>query len=452
MARIRKNQSLPNGVGNSVLDIPEIDNIPNFGDVLSQPSRMPNDGGLSGAGRNPGGSRSEDESSVAGSSIARKIINSPTYQNALKIFTAESDKQWLQRLELIPFSVTDANSTIFDEWNISNGYADKTFASYQFAMEQITNLVSEYYQYKNTLPVNQVQQFADAGINSAITGQGIDGSSINPQSASTNPSSISSTNAGDILSVASNFILDATTGLSSVVKNFRELRMAESQQLFEFHKYLREQGMSFKSDKSYKSLGALIRGINKGDAYILSDPKGDQIRFENILTSLMTQERFAPIMKRFYDVEGSDGLPKYKEFAGQFGIDFDNTYPGMLGVQAVSDAQYKKFVLDFERQLLQNKYTLSLSDESLETTDLEQASKKYKNDLFNLELDKAKIYFELINNLHSSEDPADHYLLSKILTNYNPDDISILSSQASFADTERAMGVLGQILRLLSPR
>lgn len=109
------------------------------------------------------------------SSLAEMIINSPTYQQAYELFSGLNDESWLNELELIPHSFADPSNTGWDELGLSNNYEDAMRQSFQDAMMQIRQLVSNYYAHVQSLPSTQVQQLADAGINAAVTGQGIDG-------------------------------------------------------------------------------------------------------------------------------------------------------------------------------------------------------------------------------------------------------------------------------------
>ena len=117
----------------------------------------------------------------------------------------------------------------------------------------------------------QAQQFADAGINSAITGQGISSSSIPNTGVSTNPASLSSTNPGEFISSAASFILNATSGLSSVVNSFGNLNLSKKRlqfdkdnALIDFHKYARENGFTLNGNK-------LQRGYHNGIGYSFDD-------------------------------------------------------------------------------------------------------------------------------------------------------------------------------------
>lgn len=164
-------------------------------------------------------------------SFGDKIARSAAYQQAYKIFSADSQygTPYLNRLELIPAMAQEANYTLWDDLELSNSANDKNYAAYQLAMEQISALVTEYYAFINSLPVNQVSQMLDAGIYGAVSGQGIDGSEIDPIATKTDPSAISSTNPMEMITSLGSLALSfcsgpvtAIAGAWSAIQNVRQ--------------------------------------------------------------------------------------------------------------------------------------------------------------------------------------------------------------------------------------
>lgn len=158
-------------------------------------------------------------------SVAKKVMNSPAYRSAYEVLSKETDKSWLQRLEMIPYSVADASSTFLDELGLTNNRQDKQDANYQYCMQQISALMAEYQQWKNSLPVTQSQQFADAGVNSAITGQGLSSSDISTVGVSSDPSSVRSTNVADFVGVVVDKFLSASSGMLDWISKFNDISM-----------------------------------------------------------------------------------------------------------------------------------------------------------------------------------------------------------------------------------
>lgn len=142
------------------------------------------------------------------STLRTNIENSALFRQAYDLFYPLSDKTWLIRLESIVNSVVGSNSTWLDDIGLSNKYNDKVQSIEAEAYNQIQKLISEYHTYKQELPVTQVQDFADAGINSAITGNGIDGASISGSSSDRDlsPYNMESTNPMESISSIGNLI------------------------------------------------------------------------------------------------------------------------------------------------------------------------------------------------------------------------------------------------------
>lgn len=204
--------------------------------------------------------------------IADQVRNSPAYKTAYQIFSQLSDKSWLNRLIAIPTSVQDASSTWFDENGLSNKFNDKQSANYQYCIQQIQNLMAEYYAWKNSLPITQVDQAQDAGYNSAITGNGVDASSMDPAMLQSDPSALQSTDPMSMLQQFVGVMSSATGGLTSIVqsgvdmyKSLRDVSRADDKQLFDFCNYLNENGFNIVTSNDGKSIdfGNLISQYEK---------------------------------------------------------------------------------------------------------------------------------------------------------------------------------------------
>lgn len=196
-----------------------------------------------------------------GGTIADQVRNSQAYKTAYFIFSQLGDKSWLNRLVAIPTSVQDASSTWFDENGLSNKFNDKQSANYQYCIQQIQNLMAEFYAWKNSLPITQVGQAQDAGFNSAITGNGVDSSSMDPAMLQSDPSSLQSTDPMTTLQQFVGMLSSATGGLTSIVesgvsmyKSLREVSRADDRQLFDFYNYLNENGFNIVTSEDGKSI------------------------------------------------------------------------------------------------------------------------------------------------------------------------------------------------------
>lgn len=119
-----------------------------------------------------------------GDPLVRLIVSSSIYKQAYKIFSSDSQygTPFLRQLEMIPnqFSVRAPN--FWD--NLSNilggtsDYDNLINDAFNQAMDEIRVLVQNYYTFINSLPREQVEQLAEAGINAGVTGEGVTPSSM----------------------------------------------------------------------------------------------------------------------------------------------------------------------------------------------------------------------------------------------------------------------------------
>lgn len=117
------------------------------------------------------------------SEILYRVENSSIYRQAHELFSSNPEyKLWLQRLEGVLDSINTVTSTWLDDLGLSNNFNDSVTEAYNYAIQQIQALLTEFQSWRNSLPSTQVDQLQDAGINAAITGQGVSSSVTNPQS------------------------------------------------------------------------------------------------------------------------------------------------------------------------------------------------------------------------------------------------------------------------------
>lgn len=184
--------------------------------------------------------------------IVERIRNSYVYRKVYEVFASESDPYWLTQLQGILNSVVGASNTWADDLGLSSSSSDKNEAMYNEAINNILSLYNQYQSYKNSLPVNQVQQLSNAGINSAITGNGVNGSSLDQRDIQSGASSLPSTNSGEYISQVANFALNATTGLTGVMSSFADVAL-KFQDLG-----LRERTQQFNEDKTFADFKKLM--------------------------------------------------------------------------------------------------------------------------------------------------------------------------------------------------
>ena len=189
---------------------------------IAQPGR--NHGNPNASGGFTGVSESADAAATR-DIIIERIKQSSIYQSVYNVFSAESDRYWLDQLVAIVDSVIGANNTVWDDLGLSSASGDKIEAIYQDAINNIRTLYEQYKSYKNSLPSTQVQQYSLAGINSGVTGQGVTGSEVGSVDIASGASSLPSTNSGDYFFQAGKFALDTVTGLSGVLSSFLDLSL-----------------------------------------------------------------------------------------------------------------------------------------------------------------------------------------------------------------------------------
>lgn len=115
-----------------------------------------------------------------GSSIVADLIkSSPVYSQAYSIFSNDRSygSPYLMQLEAIPYahSIRDENfwDSVVNAFGGTSGFDTAVQDAYNVAMDEIRSLISQYYAFRNSLPSEQVQQMAEAGVNAALTGEGI---------------------------------------------------------------------------------------------------------------------------------------------------------------------------------------------------------------------------------------------------------------------------------------
>lgn len=150
----------------------------NFGTSSSQ-SRNPNYNNSS-----TSGSSDSYESPKGSDVVADLIISSSVYKQAYSIFFNDKSygQPYLQQLKTIPYSHSVRDENFWDQFanafGASSGFDVAVQDAFNVAVSEIRALLSQYYAFRNSLPAEQVQQMAEAGINSALTGEGITPSSM----------------------------------------------------------------------------------------------------------------------------------------------------------------------------------------------------------------------------------------------------------------------------------
>lgn len=386
------------------------------------------------------------------SETANKVIQSVPYRQAYELLSKASDPVWLLRLEAIPFSVDDANSTWFDEHNLSNKYNDKQDANYQYCMEQIQALVLEYQTWVNSLPKTQVQQFADAGINSAITGQGVNGSELNPQSVSTDPSSLSSTEPIEIIGTIGNLIFDGANGILSAIQTFNQIGVSRSTLLqadrtshWNIQKDLMSLGFtSFPKSSSVQDFNSWWSefGSNEAKSLSLGDSAINQLRSR---------------MKFFEARKAEDTLFDFSDDA------FVLSQEGQDLVNSLVSFELDTWQLNFKLKNAQAKYNAAyqMSLDPSKMAEYAQNKAQYDADISKYQSEINRIQYELDQSKYNavnewlsiaSTDRQARAILARVLMNISPQDFARVNNIEATTTSTLAVDALqpvGQVVNIV---
>lgn len=124
-----------------------------------------------------------DEDSVF-EPLSSMIRDSSIYKQAYEILSADKSYgvPFLEQLKMIPESYAIRDQNFWDEFinffGGTSGYDTALTDAFNAAMDEIRLIVQNYRTFKNGLPSEQVSQLAEAGINAAITGEGVFPSSV----------------------------------------------------------------------------------------------------------------------------------------------------------------------------------------------------------------------------------------------------------------------------------
>lgn len=379
--------------------------------------------------------------------IASKVKNSVAYQQAHAILSQESNPLWLQRLEAIPYSVDDAYQTRFDKIHWSNKYEDKQDANYQYCMEQISALMQEYQSWKNSLPAEQVNQLSQAGINSAVTGQSISGSEIPDVGVATNPSALESTNVGDVVLGAANFMLTAVGGFADLASKFAQLGLSRKSFLSDINKYAREHGIRFQfSEKGETRTRDFRSWSDFRKPFIAVDPQGRSIDITELFNASKAFGAYGPVI--------AHAIKTDPNFADEFLESMYNAgngdmlqvgglhIPESVALDATVRAQYDLHKASLDFTALKEQYNVDISKYTAESAEYKATTDKYNRDVAGFNKQVEQIKTTLIETLHKSNHPDDKLLLCKILNGQNYSDIEILKQAAHFAEANAAVGLL----------
>lgn len=368
-------------------DVPEGPNSPGGSQIGTTPSNPNADTDLD----NNGIYTESAERDQAIQYVIERVKSSSAYQQALQLFqNTKGAEVFLSRLEAILSSISSAEFTIWDSLGLSNNFDDSVEEAYRYAIEQIQALLAEFHSWKNSLPSTQVQQYSDAGINAAVTGVGVSGSSLNPQSVARNP--FQSTNPMDVISgisdIALNQIPNVVSTISNTWKSLQDVRLAnkqfglsESAQQFtedsflaSARKSLIEQGFTL-SDDSWSSIDDFNKWIDNASAdpkisKLLSDERVgaffSDLKYQGLVYATSdlgwTERNFGKTFESFYNDLGNFQLDifadnlQYQRALSRYNREYQEVVKGKdSGAVQIIENEMKKFQYDFEKNFASQK-------------------------------------------------------------------------------------------------
>lgn len=158
--------------------------------------------------------------------IQQMVIQSEIYQRVFNIFSRLSDPYWLNQLQSIIDSLSNPNSTFWDQLGLSTSYEDKKDAIFSSAISQISQLYASYQQYINSLPTTQVQQLLNAGSNPIVNG-GLSTSSLDTEISPNAGEQIQRDVTGEFTSFVGS-MLDLTSGIFGVAQSIQNIFQSHS--------------------------------------------------------------------------------------------------------------------------------------------------------------------------------------------------------------------------------
>lgn len=395
-------------------DIPVGPNSPGGFDIGSTPS-------------NPNGNSDLDNNGIYTESAERvqaiayvleRVKASTAYKQALDLFqNTRGADIFLTRLDAILSSISSAEFTIWDSLGLSNNFDDSVEEAYRYAIEQIQALLSEFHTWHNSLPVTQTQQFADAGVNSAVTGIGLTGSSLSPQNVSRNP--FQSTNPMDVISgisdIAFNQIPNVVATVSNVWKSLQDVRLAnkhyglseraqqftEDSFLASARKSLIEQGFTL-SDDSWSSISDFNKWIDNASA----DPKFSKLLSDERVDAFFSDLKYQGLTYATSDLGWTER---------NFGQTFEEFYNDLGNFQLdifANNLRYQRALSKYNREYQE----VLKGKDAGEAQNFENEMKKFQSQFEKIfASQKSNFLNTWISRIKKSKDPVAKFALSKVL-------------------------------------
>lgn len=343
--------------------------------------------------------------------IKYRVENSEIYRQAYALFSSSPDYNlWLQRLVGILDSINTVTNTWLDDIGLSNHFNDSVTEAYNYAIEQIQSLLSEFQTWRNSLPSTQVQQLQDAGINSAITGQNVSSSVIDPQSV--NRPQMQSADPLQGVALLADIALTKIPGIASTiagvwqtVQGVRQLNRSQSfnekSWLANTRKSLIEQGYTIQ-DGNWNT----IDDFNSWTNSLQNDPAVDSTYKKNLTNYLLNDLEYQSLASFTTGTNWSNRA---------FGVDLEDLYNDIGNYQLRTWRDTLKFKAD------KAKYDSEYWNvrDGKQDGDLENIRRQHETFVKNFEKAQAEHKLSFLNKwidrASKSKDPVAKFAVNQIL-------------------------------------
>lgn len=369
------------------------------------------------------------------------VRTSEAYRVAYELFSPLSDKQWLTRLEAIASRSAVGSPSWTDDLGLTQDYQKRQIEAYNTAIADIQNLIDSYYKWVNTLPVTQVQQASDAGVNLAVSGD-ISGSSQASVPSSRSQLSGEGTDSTGVVTGAVSSVASIMSVLSGLYQNVASIEMArKSMQVDEnkftsnFWRLLSDSGFDMKN-VSFANTQELVDWLgNNFNAETMNRSRSAGIK------EILSQAEWAPYAHFFYDDEtGTTRFDGAQLLAYVTGAESDSELSSILNDYATYDLQIrllnKAYELNSSRfnSLRSSKLDgISSGEAQVEQDKMNKANSLYLKAKADLQSKFLSNFAERFNN---TKNPADKFALQEILFGMDVDDQAYMELSESVGSTE----------------
>lgn len=391
------------------------------------------------------------------------VKNSSAYQVAYSLFVDLPDQSWFNRLQAIASDPRTPADTLGDSFGITNNAETNRANVYNSQINSINELISQYYEHVNSLPVTQKQQFADAGVNYSLMGNQT-GSSYGTAQQGLSTSSTPSPSSLDFITQAVGTITSVVGAVANTYKAFSEVSINRGKLSHSF--------LSLDQDKD-KFLTAFTEQLSS-QGFDLTDLKFedfDDVRdfFASNIGDPVTQSRltkalidntnasvdWAPYQHLFSDPETGDLLlDPNKLFTNAFDVSNRDELDSIMEDFCAYNLQIRMFDSIYKRNMSEfNSIYSEYLDPNDEATAFNVANAreisqgKYESAVSDI---KSSFVRTFADKYKKTNNPGAKYALMEILFSMDLDDqafaemVNLLGSPTAVKITNESASLLGE--------